>query len=46
MRAVNKRVEKNSPWKATSRSSIVGLVGFDLRREYIDITMPGVQNPH
>lgn len=33
------------PWKASSTSAIVG-VGLFLNRAYMDITIPGVQNPH
>ena len=36
---------KPLPWNAFSISTFVG-IGLFLRRVYIDITIPGVQNPH
>ena len=38
-------MRRSLPWKASSISSSVGVALFR-RREYMDMTNPGVQNPH
>lgn len=39
------QIAESVPWKASSTSAMVGL-GLFLSRAYMDMTMPGVQNPH